>query len=1058
MKKLYYSFCILLLFVSPVLMRAQLNGVYTLDNTQISSATNFTSFTQLSATLSASGVNGAVTVNVGATSGPYNEQVVIPQITGASTTNSIVINGNGRTLTYAAGTGTLKSTLQLTGTDFLTINNMTVSATNATNAFAVHLWSGANNNTFNNCLFTAPMAGTGTSLCPFSVSGSSSVAASTGTAGSNITLNTCTTSGGYYGVIFYGSTTFTHSNNAVVNCTVRDFYATGIYAYYMLSPVISNNVIERPNRTTTATGPDGILISTGCTDALIERNYVRRLYDAFTTLNAGGGYGINLSADATAANPNVVRNNIVSNITSNGTQAGIYATAAAYTYMYHNTISLADATSASGTTYGIYCTGPNNRIMNNLIYITRGGSGTKYVLYVTTAAEPTLISDYNALYINSSAGTNNIGDLGASYTTLAGWQTGTGFDLNSVVGDPQFQNAAAMDFTPLSLTVNNKGLAIGILTDFNNTARSPLAPDPGALETYTTACTTAPPSNSFLAPSNSVCPGTVLYFNLQNTNTYTNSGYTVQWLSSGVSVGGFTAIPGATLNSITTPPINVDTYFQAVITCTNGNQSVSTPVGSVVVSAPVTDTIPYYEGFENLAYNGLPNCSWSATNFGSNTRTQQVPQSNSRLPKSGNGYATFENTPAGTNYFYTNPIIFKSGVTYSAALWYITENVNVSNWAELSILIGPNQTATGHTTIATISPVTGNLYNLLSNTFSVAASGQYYVAIKATSASGTSPFLTWDDLSITIPCELNLPPLSVLASTTSICQGQAVSLIASGADTYSWSTGSLNTQISVSPFVTTSYTVTGYDNESGCPAKQMVTITVKTSPQIYAFASFPEICSGQSSTLSASGAQNYYWTNGYSGPTTIVSPTVTTTYSVSGTNTLACSTYTTIQITVLPGPQFNVQPSATLACAGDAVKITASGAATYQWMAPQLFTQGSQITVSPQSSTIYTVIATGTNGCSSVSTVTIAVEMCASLNETTQGGIKVFPNPTSSQVHVVMGTLPCTVQINDITGRKIYDSGFPAQEHVIDMSAFPRGVYFVHLKGDQATVVKIIKE
>src|SRR5690606_30360884 len=102
-KKIYGLLCLGMTLVLPgTKLLAQLNGAYTIDNTIPSSATNFTSFTAFANAINANGVSGPVVVNVGATSGPYNEQIEIIQYAGASATNSVVINGNGRTITYNA--------------------------------------------------------------------------------------------------------------------------------------------------------------------------------------------------------------------------------------------------------------------------------------------------------------------------------------------------------------------------------------------------------------------------------------------------------------------------------------------------------------------------------------------------------------------------------------------------------------------------------------------------------------------------------------------------------------------------------------------------------------------------------------------------------------------------------------------------------------------------------------------------------------------------------------------------------------------------------------------
>ena len=41
-----------------------------------------------------------------ASSGPYNEQLIIPPVTGTSSTNTVTFNGNGNQNIYSAVTGT----------------------------------------------------------------------------------------------------------------------------------------------------------------------------------------------------------------------------------------------------------------------------------------------------------------------------------------------------------------------------------------------------------------------------------------------------------------------------------------------------------------------------------------------------------------------------------------------------------------------------------------------------------------------------------------------------------------------------------------------------------------------------------------------------------------------------------------------------------------------------------------------------------------------------------------------------------------------------------------
>ena len=64
-----------------------------------------------------------------------------------------------------------------------------------------------------------------------------------------------------------------------------------------------------------------------------------------------------------------------------------------------------------------------------------------------------------------------------------------------------------------------------------------------------------------------------------------------------------------------------------------------------------------------------------------------------------------------------------------------------------------------------------------------------------------------------------------ISGNTQINSGESTTLTASGAETYLWSTGETTASITVSPTETTTYTVTGFNND-GCEAQAEITVTV----------------------------------------------------------------------------------------------------------------------------------------------------------------------------------------------------------------------------------------
>ncbi len=158
--------------------------------------------------------------------------------------------------------------------------------------------------------------------------------------------------------------------------------------------------------------------------------------------------------------------------------------------------------------------------------------------------------------------------------------------------------------------------------------------------------------------------------------------------------------------------------------------------------------------------------------------------------------------------------------------------------------------------------------------------------VTATNACGNNSIKT---INISQPTPIIV---SVISNSPSICAGNSSTLtsIASGGTpiyTYSWSSGSVfNTEV-VSPTVTTVYTVTVSD-ANGCPKSNTIAVVVNT-PSVTAVSSTSLICVGQSATLTANGASTYTWSTGSSLGSIVVTPTITTNYTVVGTNTMGCT-------------------------------------------------------------------------------------------------------------------------------------------------------------------------
>lgn len=191
-----------------------------------------------------------------------------------------------------------------------------------------------------------------------------------------------------------------------------------------------------------------------------------------------------------------------------------------------------------------------------------------------------------------------------------------------------------------------------------------------------------------------------------------------------------------------------------------------------------------------------------------------------------------------------------------------------------------------------------------------------------------------------------------------ICKGSTTTLTATGGSTYLWNTGATTKSINVSPDETTTYSVTGYDSTGKNSDSDEVKVTVNPYLRVSAGKNVT-IRSGESTTLTASGATDYDWSNGNKSKEIIVSPKVTTTYEVTGT-TDGCKGKDTVTVTVVSSENGVVSAGENQSiCKYTSTALTASGGASYLWSTGQ---RTATIYVSPRETTDYSVTAFDESG------------------------------------------------------------------------------------------------
>lgn len=262
---------------------------------------------------------------------------------------------------------------------------------------------------------------------------------------------------------------------------------------------------------------------------------------------------------------------------------------------------------------------------------------------------------------------------------------------------------------------------------------------------------------------------------------------------------------------------------------------------------------------------------------------------------------------------------------------------------------------------STVSGITGTVTGRFAFRYFVADGG----------ANGAnSDYIGIDDVVYTLPCAQ--PTLNINPPSASICSGNSATFFGSGASSYTWSSGPTTASLSVSPTVTTIYTLSG-SNVPGCIGTKTIAVTVTLTPNVSV--SNVTTCPATAATVVATGAATYSWNTSATTSSIIVTPAVTTVYTVTGKNGI-CANTKTVSVTIGAALSINVSSSSASVCSGSSATLTAAGANTYSWLPSG---SGASIVVTPTSSTTYTVAGTA-GTCNGANTILVAVSAAPTLS------------------------------------------------------------------------------
>ena len=219
-----------------------------------------------------------------------------------------------------------------------------------------------------------------------------------------------------------------------------------------------------------------------------------------------------------------------------------------------------------------------------------------------------------------------------------------------------------------------------------------------------------------------------------------------------------------------------------------------------------------------------------------------------------------------------------------------------------------------------------------------------------------------------------LPIVYAVSSNGTVCANSSATVTAGGGISYTWiPTGGNQYTAVVAPAATTIYTVAASDGS--CISSNTVEVYTNPNPTISVAASATQICAGESSTITLSGANSYTWSDpNVTGNPAVVTPSLSTMYSITGVNGFTCTSSINQVVIVNPLPVVTAVRSKTLVCAGFPSTLTAGGADSYSWSAGTSAPAAKVTTVYPTVTTVFTVTGKfDATQCKNTKTVEVAV-------------------------------------------------------------------------------------
>ncbi|HHZ64216.1 MAG TPA: PKD domain-containing protein [Flavobacteriales bacterium] len=302
------------------------------------------------------------------------------------------------------------------------------------------------------------------------------------------------------------------------------------------------------------------------------------------------------------------------------------------------------------------------------------------------------------------------------------------------------------------------------------------------------------------------------------------------------------------------------------------------------------------------------------------------------------------------------------------------------------------------------------------------------------------------------------------SSDDSICTGDSTTVSVTGLGgmtpyTFTWDNGlGVGSAFSVTPSTATTYGVSGVDSMGCASNNDSVTITVLPPLTINAFGT-AVICAGDVATLSVTvsggngGPYQYSWSSGQTTSSIIVTPTSTTTYTVSVSDLCSPVAMDATTVTVHPMPTADFSSTTTMLTA-DFTGLSIGAIVSRAWS----FGDGNTSTLQNPSNTYATagtylvcLTVTSDSGCVDSACSNVVVTSVGIAERGFGAQLNIYPNPNNSGLfYLQLANLPnesYTLSVYNAIGKELMQSEHEANQlpKALNLKSYGPGIYYLRL-------------